>query len=98
MPIPLDDLDRRILRQLQSDNSLTNQELAARVHASAPTCLRRVRRLHKEGVIERQVAIVDPAKLGPTLTAIVEITLDIQAAEFMEQFENHAAREDTILQ
>lgn len=41
----LDDLDLRILEQLQDDNSLTNQELASRVHASPPTCLRRVRRL-----------------------------------------------------
>lgn len=45
----LDDLDRRILEQLQEDSSLTNQELAQRVHASPPTCLRRVRRLVDEG-------------------------------------------------
>lgn len=98
MPIPLDDLDRRILQQMQADSSLTNQELASRVHASAPTCLRRVRRLIDEGVIEKQVAILDPDKLGHTLTAIIEITLDVQTAEFLDQFEANAAKDDAILQ
>lgn len=98
MPITLDDLDRRILRHLQIDSSLTNQDLASRVHASAPTCLRRVRRLVDEGVIEKRVAILNADKLGSTLTAIIEITLDIQTAEFMDQFENRMAEEDAILQ
>ena len=83
----LDDLDRRILEQLQEDSSLTNQDLAQRVHASPPTCLRRVRRLVDEGVIDRQVAILSAEKLGSTLTAIVEITLDVQAAERLDEFE-----------
>jgi Lrp/AsnC family leucine-responsive transcriptional regulator len=96
--IELDDLDRRILAQLQDDSSLTNQELAIRVHASAPTCLRRVRRLTNEGVIERQVAILNPEKLGATLTAIIEITLDVQTAEAMQAFEAHVLEEDAILQ
>jgi len=96
--VALDDLDRRILDQLQSDNSLTNQELALRVHASAPTCLRRVRRLQDEGVIEKQVAILNPDKLAHTLTAIIEITLDVQTAESMAAFEACAAAEPAILQ
>jgi hypothetical protein len=56
----LDDLDRRILEQLQQDASLTNHALAERVHASPPTCLRRVKRLNALGVIAKQVAILDP--------------------------------------
>lgn len=83
----LDELDLRILEQMQADSSLTNQELARRVHASAPTCLRRVRRLVEAGVIEKQVAIVNPAKVGNSLTAIIEITLDVQTAEQMDGFE-----------
>lgn len=50
----LDDLDLRILEHMQADSSLTNQDLASKVHASAPTCLRRVRRLVKEGIIENR--------------------------------------------
>jgi len=98
LPVALDDLDRRILDQVQRDSSLTNQELAARVHASPPTCLRRMRRLVDSGVIARQVAIVAPERLGNTLTAIVEITLDVQAAEQMDAFEQAMAEEDAVLQ
>jgi Lrp/AsnC family leucine-responsive transcriptional regulator len=94
----LDDLDRRILSQLQHDASLTNQALAERVHASPPTCLRRVRRLTELGVIAKQVAILDPSKLGSTLTAIIEITLDIQSAENLHAFEEIVQNEPAILQ
>ncbi len=94
----IDELDKRILRVLQEDASLTNQELAARVHASAPTCLRRVKRLREAGVIERSVALVDAAALGPSLTAIVEISLDVQSAEHLTRFEALAAQEPALQQ
>lgn len=97
-PDTLDDLDRRILNQLQHDASLTNQALAERVHASPPTCLRRVRRLTALGVIAKQVAILDPSKLGSTLTAIIEVTLDIQSAEHLQTFEETVLSEPAILQ
>lgn len=96
--VSLDELDMRILEQLQADASLTNHELALRVHASAPTCLRRVRRLRETGVIDKQVVIVNPEKLGTTLTAIIEITLDVQTAENLAAFEKRAAAEPAILQ
>ncbi|CAM3916123.1 AsnC family transcriptional regulator [Bordetella tumbae] len=98
IPLELDDLDRRILNQLQQDSALTNQELAARVHASPPTCLRRVRRLVESGVIARQVAILAPEKLGSSLTAIVEITLDVQAAESLDVFERSLMDEPAVQQ
>ena len=94
----LDDLDRRILNALQEDASRTNNELAAIVHASPPTCLRRVKRLTDAGIIARQVAIVAPDKVGAALTAIVEITLDHQAAEKMQEFEVLVAAEPAVLQ
>jgi len=98
LPAQLDDLDRRILAVLQNDATLTNQELAARVHVSAPTCLRRVRRLMEEGVIEKQVAIVSPERVGAGLTAIVEVTLDVQAAERLVEFEEVMAGEPAVTQ
>jgi Lrp/AsnC family leucine-responsive transcriptional regulator len=96
--LQLDELDRRILNALQLDASQTNNELAASVHASPPTCLRRVKRLIDAGVIERQVALVAPAKVGAALTAIVEITLDHQAAERLTEFEALVATEAAVLQ
>ncbi|MDO8306098.1 Lrp/AsnC family transcriptional regulator [Herminiimonas sp.] len=94
----LDELDRRILNALQADASQTNNDLALAVHASPPTCLRRVKRLVEAGVIERQVAIVAPDKVGARLTAIVEITLDHQAAERQVEFEALVAAESAVLQ
>jgi len=94
----LDDLDIRILGHLQTDASVSNQDLAAAVHASPPTVLRRVNKLIKSGVVEKQVAILDPEKLGSSLTAIIEITLDGQAAEKLSVFESLMQREPAILQ
>ena len=94
----LDELDRRILNALQIDASQTNNELAREVHVSAPTCLRRVKHLTQSGVIERQVAIVAPHMVGARLTAIVEITLDVQAAERLDEFERHVALDAAVLQ
>lgn len=96
--IELDELDRRILAVLQENAALTNIELAAIVHASPPTCLRRVKRLQESGVIERQVVLVAPVKVGPSLTAIVEITLDHQAVEKLEEFEALVAQDAAVLQ
>ena len=98
MDIVLDELDRRILNALQADASQTNHELAQQVHASAPTCLRRVKRLTDAGVIVRQVAIVAPDKVGAGLTAIVEVTLDNQAEERLQEFEELVATAPQLLQ
>jgi Lrp/AsnC family transcriptional regulator, leucine-responsive regulatory protein len=94
----LDELDRRILNALQEDASRTNNELAALVHASPPTCLRRVKRLVDAGIIDRQVALLAADKVGAGLTAIVEITLDHQAAERMAEFEALATHEAAVMQ
>lgn len=96
--VALDEIDRRILNALQIDASQTNSELAQAVHVSAPTCLRRVKHMTQAGVITRQVAIVAPEKVGARLTAIVEITLDAQAAERMDEFERYVSDNDAVLQ
>ncbi len=93
-----DELDRRILNTLQGNAALTNAELAEVVHVSPPTCLRRVKLLTESGVITRQVALVDPDKVGATLSAIVEIVLDVNAAERMQEFEALVAPEGAVLQ
>ena len=85
--ISLDATDLRLLDILQEDASLSNQDLAQRVHVSPATCLRRVKRLIDSGVIERRVALLSHEKLGAGLSAIVEITLDRQGAEHLSAFE-----------
>lgn len=99
MPTPrLDATDLRLLELLQSDASLSNQDLAARAHVSPATCMRRVRRLVDEGVIERRVALLSHDKLGLGLTAIVEITLDRQGAEHLDAFQQRAVAEAAVQQ
>jgi Lrp/AsnC family transcriptional regulator, leucine-responsive regulatory protein len=100
--LALDTIDLRILDQLQTDASLSNQDLAARVHVSPPTCLRRVKRLTDAGVIERQIAILSVDKLhaivGHGLSAIVEVTLTLQNAEALAAFEARMAPESAVQQ
>jgi Lrp/AsnC family transcriptional regulator, leucine-responsive regulatory protein len=98
----VDATDLLILDQLQTDASITNQVLAERVFTSPPTCLRRVKRLKDLGLIERQIAILNPDKiasiLGHGLTAIVEITLDRQDIKNLEQFEARVSADDAVQQ
>ncbi|QDQ88848.1 Lrp/AsnC family transcriptional regulator [Alcaligenaceae bacterium SJ-26] len=96
--IELDDTDHRILALLQENSALTNQELAHLSHTSPATCLRRVRRLVETGVIARQVALLDANRIRPSLTAIVEITLDQQAEEQLSTFESACQAEAAIQQ
>ncbi len=93
-----DETDRRLLALLQADSALTNQELAARAHVSPATCLRRIRRLVDAGVIERRMAIVSPDALGVGLTAILEVTLDVQSAEALAAFETALGDEAAVQQ
>ena len=94
----LDATDIRLLNLLQTDASLSNQDLAERAHTSPATALRRVRRLLDEGVIERRVALLNPERLGAGLTALVEVSLDRQGAEHLEAFEAHAVAEVAVQQ
>jgi len=100
--ITLDATDVLLLQQLQLDASLSNQALAERVNTSAPTCLRRVKRLRDLGLIERQVAILSPVRLaqalGHGLSAIVEITLDRQDAAALDTFEARVAPIEAVQQ
>ena len=100
--ILLDAVDLQLLAQLQLDASLSNQALAERVHTSAPTCLRRVKRLREAGLIEAQVAILNPermaAAIGHGLTVLIEITLDRQDADALVAFEIRVAADDAVQQ
>ncbi|MGK2897114.1 MAG: Lrp/AsnC family transcriptional regulator [Burkholderiaceae bacterium] len=96
--VDLDETDIRILDALQRDASLSSQALAAAVHTSPATCLRRVKRLVDTGVIERRVALLSPQKAGAGLTAIAEVGLDRQGAEHLEAFEARAVAEPEVQQ
>lgn len=100
--IDLDETDIRLLDLLQADASLSNQALAERAHVSPPTALRRIKRLREEGLIERQIAILQPDRLaqvqGHGLTALVEITLERQGDEHLQAFESRAIQDPAVQQ
>ena len=82
-----DRIDRHILEELQRDGGLTNQELAERVGLSPSPCLRRVKVLEEAGIIDRRVTLLDRRKLGLTLTALIQISMDRHTPERFEKFE-----------
>lgn len=98
----LDDTDWTLLATLQQDAAQSNQALAERARVSPPTALRRVRRLQGEGLISAQVALLDEDRIaalqGHGLTAIVEVTLDRQGAEYLEAFERRAVLHEAVRQ
>jgi DNA-binding Lrp family transcriptional regulator len=86
-----DPIDRKILSELQDDGRMTNVELAARVGLTAPPCLRRVRTLEEEGVIEGYHATLNAAKLGYGITVFAMVSLKSQAETDLRAFEDHIA-------
>ncbi|MDN5507359.1 MAG: Lrp/AsnC family transcriptional regulator [Comamonas sp.] len=92
----------QLLQQLQLDASLSNQALARHLDLSAPTCLRRVKRLQELGLIEKQVAILSSEHIarltGHGLQAIVEVSLDRQDSSSLLQFEHKAVAEPGVQQ
>ncbi len=100
--IDIDGIDIKLLNALQTDASLNNQTLAALAHISPPTCLRRIKRLKDAGLIEREVALLNPDKLasitGHGLTAIVEISLDQQGDAQQGAFEQRINADAAVQQ
>jgi len=94
----MDNTDRRILEILQQDASLSNVELADKVHLSPSSCLRRVQRLKAEGIIQKTVVLVDPDKLERSLCGIVEVSLERHGTEARRDFIDKVQREGAITQ
>ena len=84
--IELDLVDKKILRQLQDNGKKLNTELADEVGLTPAPCLRRVKRLEQEGVIDRYEAKLNAKKLGIDLTVFVTVTLDQQDTKLFESF------------
>lgn len=83
----LDEIDRRILVELQRDGRLTNHDLAGRIGVSASPCWRRVRALEEAGVIKGYAALVDPAALGLNVSVFTQVSLERQEKKALQVFE-----------
>jgi Lrp/AsnC family leucine-responsive transcriptional regulator len=94
----LDKMDRKILNILQQDNQITNLALAEQIGMSAPPCFRRVKRLREEGIIVKDVSLVDPFKVGRPLIVFVNITLEQQREDLLAHFERKMLEHPEIMQ
>ncbi|MFD7445872.1 Lrp/AsnC family transcriptional regulator [Streptomyces sp. NPDC059909] len=83
----MDEIDRHILRELQNDGRLSNQELAQRVGLTASPCMRRVRQLEQDGVIQGYRAVIDPEAVGRSFEVLVSIEVE-RDREVVEAFES----------
>ncbi|MGO3343795.1 MAG: Lrp/AsnC family transcriptional regulator [Marinomonas sp.] len=82
-----DKIDLSILREIQQDSSLTNQELADRVGLSPSPCLRRVKVLEASGIIDKKVTLLKRSNLGLKLTAFLQISMDRHTPDRFSVFE-----------
>jgi len=83
----IDAIDRKILTILQANARISNTELAELVDLSATPCARRVRQLEEAGIICHHITLLNPEKLGLSLTAMISVTMDKHTADRFESFE-----------
>jgi DNA-binding Lrp family transcriptional regulator len=93
----LEEQDRRLLRELQRNGRISNQDLAEATAMSTSACWRRVRLLEEAGVIRGYAALVDPAACGLNFHAVVHVQLARHEERFVEQFAEAIARRPEVL-
>lgn len=94
----MDKIDKKILNLLQHDASRTNLDIADEVNLSPSSCLRRVRRLRKTGIIDRIVAILNPSKTGRVLKALITVELNLHGEQHLRDFLKLAVAEEAVMQ
>jgi len=94
----IDSIDLKILNELQRDASLSNVELAKRVHLSASPCLVRVRELERSGLIRQYVALLDAHQLGLHLNVFISISLKQQSRQALQAFEERVCAREEVME
>ena len=94
----LDQIDRRILRELQANGRLTNTELSERVHLSATATNERVKRLTRDGFIIDYTALLSPEKLSRSLLLFVEVKLERTTPDIFDAFAAAIRRTPDVLE
>lgn len=84
--VPMDDIDRAILRLISRNAALSLAEIAAEVNLTPTPCWKRIRRLEKEGVILARIAVLDQQALGLPVSVFVSVETSDHSAEWLERF------------
>ncbi|MBL09080.1 MAG: ArsR family transcriptional regulator [Acidiferrobacteraceae bacterium] len=82
----MDATDQKILSLLQEDATLSIESIASQVHLSSTPCWKRIRRLEKDGVIEKRVALLNPNKVGAGVTVFVAIKTNQHNRDWLDNF------------
>lgn len=94
----IDEMDRKLLRALQADGRITNQNLAQLCNISPAACFERVKRLRAQGVISGYTALLDPDKVGQALMIFVEVLLDRTTDDIFASFAAHVRSIPEVLE
>ncbi|MCT2401712.1 Lrp/AsnC family transcriptional regulator [Novosphingobium mangrovi (ex Huang et al. 2023)] len=94
----IDEIDRRILMEVQDNGRITNQELSERVGLSPSPCLRRLKQLEAGKIITQYVALVNPDRVGLGVTAFVRVRLDQQDDRHLSIFEEAVAHIPEVME
>jgi len=94
----LDKTDIKILQILQNNGRITNAELAKQVHMSPPPTLERVKKLEKNGVIKKYIALVEPAKIGIESFSFMEVTLSRHGKDSVKKFMTEVQKINEVME
>ncbi len=94
----MDLIDRKILRCLQEDASLSLAAIAERVGLSTTPCWRRIQKLEQDGVILARVALLDPEKLNLGCTVFVRVLTNRHSSDWLERFAKAVAEIDEVVE
>lgn len=94
----IDETDKKILRELQSNARISNKDLSNRIHLSPSPCLDRVKRLEKEGFIDGYVSLLNPEKIGYDMFAYVTVTLNKSNDNVFKQFQREVVNFKEVIE
>ncbi|WP_347310778.1 Lrp/AsnC family transcriptional regulator [Defluviimonas sp. SAOS-178_SWC] len=94
----MDEKDHEILRLVQSDARLTAESLGLSIGLSTPAVQKRLKRLRETGVIEKEIAVLSPGKLGRELTVIVEVVLERESRMHLDAFKRKMRNSHAVQQ
>jgi len=94
----LDETDTKLLRILQHDATLSNKELAFRLHKSIAAIHKRVKKLKQQGYIKKTVAILDRQKINMGLISFSQVFLKAHTAEVLNEFEKEVAKFPEVME
>ncbi|MGF1721404.1 Lrp/AsnC family transcriptional regulator [Vibrio kyushuensis] len=94
----IDDIDKRLLRQLQLDGTLSLNDLAESVNLTSTPCWKRLKKLEEAGVIEKRVALLNPESLGLSFTAFVMVKTSDHSHEWYSHFVETASEFPEVME